>query len=186
MPPSLPPGSRVVAGEWWPADYHGPAAASRSMPALAHGMGLKLGDTLTVNVLGRELTARIANLRADRLDLARHQFRDRAVAGRARRRAANPYRAARLLRRRTRRRWCARSPTASPTSRRSTCARRCAASTGSSADRRGGAADRAGHARRGRAGAGRGHRRRAPPPRLRRGGAEGAGRDARRVIAALS
>jgi putative ABC transport system permease protein len=30
---------------------------------LARGMGLKLGDTLTVNVLGRELTARITNLR---------------------------------------------------------------------------------------------------------------------------
>ena len=30
---------------------------------LAHGMGLKVGDTLTVNVLGREITARIANLR---------------------------------------------------------------------------------------------------------------------------
>ena len=30
---------------------------------LARGMGLAIGDTLTVNVLGRELTARIANLR---------------------------------------------------------------------------------------------------------------------------
>jgi putative ABC transport system permease protein len=31
---------------------------------LAHGMGLKVGDSLTVNLLGREITARIANLRA--------------------------------------------------------------------------------------------------------------------------
>jgi putative ABC transport system permease protein len=31
---------------------------------IAAGMGLKLGDTITLNVLGREITARIANLRA--------------------------------------------------------------------------------------------------------------------------
>ena len=59
---TVPKGSRVVAGEWWPADYHGPPLLSFDAD-LAHGMGLALGDTLTVNVLGRELTARIANLR---------------------------------------------------------------------------------------------------------------------------
>src|SRR5215467_8314556 len=32
--------------------------------ALAHGMGLKVGDTLTVNLLGRDITATIANLRS--------------------------------------------------------------------------------------------------------------------------
>ena len=32
--------------------------------ALAQGMGLKVGDTLSVNLLGREITAVIANLRA--------------------------------------------------------------------------------------------------------------------------
>ncbi len=57
-----PAGSRVVAGEWWPADYHGAPLVSFDQD-LARGMGLKLGDTLTVNVLGRELTARITNLR---------------------------------------------------------------------------------------------------------------------------
>ena len=59
---AVPKGSRVVAGEWWPADYHGRPLLSFDAD-LAHGMGLKLGDTLTVNVLGRELTATIANLR---------------------------------------------------------------------------------------------------------------------------
>jgi putative ABC transport system permease protein len=59
---TLPRGSRVVEGAWWPADYHGPPLVSFD-EELAHGMGLKVGDTITVNVLGREVTARIANLR---------------------------------------------------------------------------------------------------------------------------
>ncbi len=59
---SMPKGSRLVAGTWWPPDYHGPPLISFDA-ALAEGMGLKLGDTLTVNLLGRDITARIANLR---------------------------------------------------------------------------------------------------------------------------
>ena len=59
---TLPKGSELAAGKWWPADYQGPPLISFDA-ALAHGMGLKLGDTLTVNLLGREITARIANLR---------------------------------------------------------------------------------------------------------------------------
>jgi putative ABC transport system permease protein len=60
---ALPPrGARIVAGDWWPPDYHGPPLISFDAD-LARGMGLKLGDTLTVNLLGREITATIANLR---------------------------------------------------------------------------------------------------------------------------
>ncbi len=59
---TLPPGSRLVAGDWWPADYRGPPLVSFAAD-LANGMKLKLGDTITVNVLGRDVTARIANLR---------------------------------------------------------------------------------------------------------------------------
>jgi putative ABC transport system permease protein len=59
----LPAGSTLVAGQWWPADYHGPPLISFD-DGLARGMGLKVGDTLTVNVLGREVTATIANLRS--------------------------------------------------------------------------------------------------------------------------
>ena len=84
----LPKGSRLVAGTWWPADYHGPPLISFDA-GLARGMGLKVGDTLTVNVLGREITARIANLQVDRLGAARHQFRDRVRARHARARAAD-------------------------------------------------------------------------------------------------
>jgi putative ABC transport system permease protein len=59
---TLPTGSRLVAGEWWAADYQGPPLVSFDAE-LARGMGLGVGDTLTVNLLGRDITARIANLR---------------------------------------------------------------------------------------------------------------------------
>jgi putative ABC transport system permease protein len=59
----IPEGSEVVAGQWWSSDYHGPPLISFDA-SLARGMGLKIGDTLTVNVLGREVTAKIANLRS--------------------------------------------------------------------------------------------------------------------------
>ena len=59
----IPAGSRVVAGEWWGPDYRGPPLVSFENK-LADGLGLKLGDEVMVNVLGRNVTARIANLRA--------------------------------------------------------------------------------------------------------------------------
>lgn len=65
---AMPAGSSIVAGEWWPTDYHGPPLVSFDA-GLARGMGLTVGDTLTVNLLGRDITARIANLR--RIDWAR-------------------------------------------------------------------------------------------------------------------
>jgi putative ABC transport system permease protein len=60
---SLPAGSRLVAGEWWPTDYRGEPLVSFAAD-LARGMKLKVGDTITINVLGRDVTAKIANLRA--------------------------------------------------------------------------------------------------------------------------
>ncbi|HUO54187.1 MAG TPA: FtsX-like permease family protein, partial [Rhodoblastus sp.] len=57
-----PDGSRLVAGAWWPADYAGPPLVSMD-DGVAKGLGVGLGDTIAVNVLGRTLTARIANLR---------------------------------------------------------------------------------------------------------------------------
>jgi putative ABC transport system permease protein len=59
----LPKGSRVVEGQWWGETYSGPPLLSFEKK-LADGLGLKLGDEITVNVLGRNITARIANLRA--------------------------------------------------------------------------------------------------------------------------
>src|SRR5207245_10981816 len=58
-----PEGSRIVEGAWWPADYSGPPLISFDAN-LARGMGLRVGDTMTFNVLGVEIEARIANLRA--------------------------------------------------------------------------------------------------------------------------
>lgn len=57
-----PAGTRLVAGHWWPAAYQGPPLLSLTAD-LAKGFGVKVGDTLTVNVLGRPVTARIASLR---------------------------------------------------------------------------------------------------------------------------
>ncbi|MEA2989476.1 MAG: putative transport system permease protein, partial [Alphaproteobacteria bacterium] len=59
---AVPAGSRVVEGEWWKPDDQGPALVSFEKK-LADGLGLKLGDPVTVNVLGRNITARISNLR---------------------------------------------------------------------------------------------------------------------------
>jgi putative ABC transport system permease protein len=59
---TVPEGSTVVAGSWWPADYAGPPLVSFEAD-IARGLGLKLGDSVTVNVLGRNVEAKIANLR---------------------------------------------------------------------------------------------------------------------------
>jgi putative ABC transport system permease protein len=59
---ALPEGSSLVAGEWWPAEYRGPPLVSFDSE-VAKGLGLAVGDSVSVNVLGRTLTARIANLR---------------------------------------------------------------------------------------------------------------------------
>ncbi len=57
-----PLGSRLTAGAWWPADYQGPPLISLDA-RLTRGFGIGLGDTLTLNVLGREISAEIASLR---------------------------------------------------------------------------------------------------------------------------
>lgn len=57
-----PEGSRIVAGEWWPADYRGPQLVSFDAE-LARAFGIGIGDTITVNILGRDIEARIASLR---------------------------------------------------------------------------------------------------------------------------
>jgi putative ABC transport system permease protein len=58
----VPAGSRVSDGRWWTPDDTGPALVSFEKK-VAEGLGLKLGDPITVNVLGRDITAQIANLR---------------------------------------------------------------------------------------------------------------------------
>lgn len=60
--PALPSGSTLVKGAWWPADYSGKPLVSLEGD-IADGLGLKIGDTVTVNVFGRDITATIANFR---------------------------------------------------------------------------------------------------------------------------
>ncbi|MGI9407064.1 MAG: ABC transporter permease [Hyphomicrobiaceae bacterium] len=59
---TVPEGSRLVEGTWWAEDYSGEPLVSFEA-AIARGLGLKIGDEVTVNVLGRPVTAKIANLR---------------------------------------------------------------------------------------------------------------------------
>ncbi|MDE2332696.1 MAG: FtsX-like permease family protein [Bradyrhizobium sp.] len=58
----IPRGSKVVEGKWWGADYDGPPLVSIEKK-IADGLGLKLGDPIVVNVLGRDITATIGNMR---------------------------------------------------------------------------------------------------------------------------
>jgi putative ABC transport system permease protein len=61
---SAPPkDARVVEGPaWWPHAYRGATLVSFDRE-LAQGMGLKLGDTITLNVEGRDLDLTLYNLR---------------------------------------------------------------------------------------------------------------------------
>lgn len=59
---SLPTNSTLSEGKWWPSDYSGEPLVSFSAQE-AQELGLKLGDTVTVNVLGRNISARIASFR---------------------------------------------------------------------------------------------------------------------------
>ncbi|MGE3830283.1 MAG: ABC transporter permease, partial [Parvibaculaceae bacterium] len=54
--------AKLEKGEWWPKDYSGPPLLSFA-GELAEGLGLTIGDEVTVNVLGRDVTGKIVNLR---------------------------------------------------------------------------------------------------------------------------
>jgi putative ABC transport system permease protein len=58
----IPAGSRLVEGQWWTPDTQGALVSFEKR--IADGLGLKVGDPVTVNVLGRNLTVTVANLRA--------------------------------------------------------------------------------------------------------------------------
>ncbi|HHX88964.1 MAG TPA: FtsX-like permease family protein [Paracoccus sp.] len=57
-----PSGTALVAGDWWAEDYAGPPLISFGINE-ARELGLSLGDRVTVNVLGRDITGTIANFR---------------------------------------------------------------------------------------------------------------------------
>jgi len=58
----VPVNATIVKGDWWPDDYSGEPLISLSEDA-AIGMDIGVGDKMTINVMGREITAKIANLR---------------------------------------------------------------------------------------------------------------------------
>lgn len=57
-----PAGDRFLAGEWWPADYNGPPLVSIG-DQIADAFGIGPGDMLTITLLGRDITATVANVR---------------------------------------------------------------------------------------------------------------------------
>ncbi|WP_284877487.1 FtsX-like permease family protein [Brevundimonas sp. MEB006b] len=57
-----PDDANVVSGKWWAADYAGPPKIALSRD-LAKAADLKVGDGLTLQLLGREMDVRIAALR---------------------------------------------------------------------------------------------------------------------------
>jgi putative ABC transport system permease protein len=57
-----PRDTRIVDGHWWPANYDGPPLVSFDAE-LARGWGVGIGDTIRVNVLGRDIDLRVASLR---------------------------------------------------------------------------------------------------------------------------
>ena len=54
--------TRITAGTFWPEDYSGDPQISFAAEE-AEEIGLKLGDQMTVNILGRDLTATITSFR---------------------------------------------------------------------------------------------------------------------------
>ncbi|MDO5759034.1 MAG: FtsX-like permease family protein [Rhodobacterales bacterium] len=56
------PDGPVVAGTWWPKGYDGPPQISFAAEEAAE-LGLHLGDTITINILGRDITATLTSLR---------------------------------------------------------------------------------------------------------------------------
>lgn len=59
---TIPEGSEIAEGEWWPADYDGPPLVSVDEEQGA-AMGLKIGDSLTVSLLGVEIPTKVASFR---------------------------------------------------------------------------------------------------------------------------
>jgi putative ABC transport system permease protein len=57
-----PEGTSITAGKWWPPEYTGPPQISFAADE-AKDIGLSLGDTMTLNILGRDITGTITSLR---------------------------------------------------------------------------------------------------------------------------
>lgn len=61
---SIPEGTEIVAGSWWPLDYNGPARIAIE-DDVAEAYSVTIGDRLSFNVLGRVIEAEIAVIRRE-------------------------------------------------------------------------------------------------------------------------
>ncbi|WP_285713117.1 ABC transporter permease [Erythrobacter oryzae] len=59
---TIPQGNRLIEGQWWSPFHKGEPLVSIDAD-FAKAVGLKVGDYLTIGILGTERTARIANIR---------------------------------------------------------------------------------------------------------------------------
>lgn len=70
---TLPTGSTLTQGTWWPRGYRGAPLVSVEAEQ-ARALGLKLGDPITVSVLGQEVTARVTSFRRVQWDTLGFNF----------------------------------------------------------------------------------------------------------------
>ncbi|AHM03003.1 ABC transporter, permease protein, putative [Roseibacterium elongatum DSM 19469] len=59
---TAPPDGEITAGAWWPEGYDGPPQVAFAAEE-AMEIGLQLGDTITVSILGRDITAEVTAFR---------------------------------------------------------------------------------------------------------------------------
>ncbi len=58
----MPANSQLAEGDWWPEGYDGPPLVSLEAK-IAEGLGLAIGDDIKVNVLGRDIVAKVSSTR---------------------------------------------------------------------------------------------------------------------------
>lgn len=71
---ALPQGNRIVAGKWWGREARGGAAGISFEEGIAQSLGVNLGDSLTFDVAGSPVTAKITSLRKVDWDSFRVNF----------------------------------------------------------------------------------------------------------------
>jgi putative ABC transport system permease protein len=70
----LPSGNRIVAGQWWSAGVTGVAAGASLEEGLAETLKIKLGDTLTYDIVGTRVRLKVTSLRKVDWDSFRVNF----------------------------------------------------------------------------------------------------------------
>ncbi|MEM8849096.1 MAG: FtsX-like permease family protein [Pseudomonadota bacterium] len=59
---TMPPGTTLTAGEWWPEGYDGAPQVSFAAEEAAE-LGVQIGDEVVMNLLGRDITATVTSFR---------------------------------------------------------------------------------------------------------------------------